>query len=603
MKGLYAAVGVAQDGALAPVLECDETLHDPSGGLTVAISGRIDGRSALAAACIAAGHPPRGENGIELVLSAYRAWGEDCPAHILGDYALVVWDASRAQLFCARDSAGVRPLFYVVTADGALRIATNASMLLEGMERKPDFTGLVDFLIGRGALLPKRTPICNLLRLPPGYALTFDRSGVRTRRYWSLSDPPKDRFATRDQSAEACHDALKVAIRDRVHGFARCGIQLSGGWDSGAIFVVWQALRARHTEWAEPWFYSYYGDCPESDERESIRALLARFPAEGEFVALEPISCIQQLERRISSLGMPEPASGWRYLERCAQAARSAGVTRVLNGEGGNEAFQSSVLRPLDLLRAGKFRDAYRQTQIWADEAETSLASFFWPFVIRPALTATLPAFVGASRAVKDKLNSRPRGFSHFSGRARELAFQLIAEAEARDRADLRGQALGSWDKRLVWDRWTRDLYPVPDFDSDGVAFTSPFLDRRVVESALAALDLECAAGSTRRLLAGAVEALTGVPFRGRHAQYNSYLERMLRSLLREAPGLFDAPALTDLGLLHPSRLRELVRRFDAGESVNLGGIFRLISAEIWARCCLDGAKDHSIRRGCAIYT
>src|SRR5688572_23497693 len=33
-----------------------------------------------------------------LILAAYQRWGQDCPRHLLGDFAMVVWDASRREL-------------------------------------------------------------------------------------------------------------------------------------------------------------------------------------------------------------------------------------------------------------------------------------------------------------------------------------------------------------------------------------------------------------------------------------------------------------------------------------------------------------------------
>jgi hypothetical protein len=42
---------------------------------------------------------------VELILRAYLTWGESCLEHLLGDFAFVIWDASRQLLRC-----GARPL-------------------------------------------------------------------------------------------------------------------------------------------------------------------------------------------------------------------------------------------------------------------------------------------------------------------------------------------------------------------------------------------------------------------------------------------------------------------------------------------------------------
>src|SRR5512138_1174197 len=74
----------------------------------VALDGWIDNREELAA-----------ELGItknawdaEVLTGAFATWGEECFAHILGDFAAVIVDTARAQVFCARDPFAMKPLYY-----------------------------------------------------------------------------------------------------------------------------------------------------------------------------------------------------------------------------------------------------------------------------------------------------------------------------------------------------------------------------------------------------------------------------------------------------------------------------------------------------------
>jgi asparagine synthase (glutamine-hydrolysing) len=48
----------------------------------------------------------------ELILSAYKKWGDGCAEHLLGDFAFAVWDTLQQKLFCARDHFGVKPFYY-----------------------------------------------------------------------------------------------------------------------------------------------------------------------------------------------------------------------------------------------------------------------------------------------------------------------------------------------------------------------------------------------------------------------------------------------------------------------------------------------------------
>jgi asparagine synthetase B (glutamine-hydrolysing) len=564
------------DFAGAPVAHLASTpsqpIHDPQAGSVLAIDGRIDGVRICGTQI----------DGAKEVLRAYQAWGESCPVHILGDFAFAIWDHTQQRLFVARDTGGVRPLFFAVLPDGSFRFATNAPQILDHSDvpRTIDQAGLVDFLISRSALLSGRTPWNSVQRLQPGQALTFDRAGLHVSRYWSVHETPAERFAKPADAVAACSAALQAAIRDRVQGPRRAGISLSGGWDSGAVFAIWQWMRAGDPSLAEPWFYTYYGDSAEADERAAVGDLLRCWPASGEFVHLDASCGLDGLEQHCAQLGMPEPASGWRWVAQCAAAARNAGVSSMLAGEAGNEVFQSSILRPADLLRSGRIREAYRQAQAWGRDAETSIQSFLWPFVLRQALAAAFPAIRGAARS------KRPAHFAYLTDSSRELAMDMMSQANARNQSHRAGRTMASWDKRVALERWCADLFPMPvGPELEGVALSTPFLDRRVVTTALAALDSECAAGSTRQLLASTVEFTTGQPFHGRHAHYTELLDKMLRRASEKGDSLFRASTLVELGVVDPNRLKILVDGFRAAKAPPLGILWRLVSAEAWARC------------------
>ena len=48
----------------------------------------------------------------EIILHAYRRWGERCVEHISGMFAFALWDEKEQRLFCARDHFGIKPLYY-----------------------------------------------------------------------------------------------------------------------------------------------------------------------------------------------------------------------------------------------------------------------------------------------------------------------------------------------------------------------------------------------------------------------------------------------------------------------------------------------------------
>src|SRR5256885_4659979 len=88
---------------------------------------------------------------------AYRRHGADAPGALRDDFALVVWDASRARGLLARDPLGIGAVF-VATTGGALAFATELRTLLRLLPSRPAPDELaVTHWIARGSEAPGHT--------------------------------------------------------------------------------------------------------------------------------------------------------------------------------------------------------------------------------------------------------------------------------------------------------------------------------------------------------------------------------------------------------------------------------------------------------------
>src|SRR2546422_8204527 len=80
------------------------------GALVAALSGRVDNAPELHRTLTAAGFPPASPRDADVIVAAVKAFGADAPNRMRGSFAGIVTDG-RA-LWCFRDHAGFRPLFY-----------------------------------------------------------------------------------------------------------------------------------------------------------------------------------------------------------------------------------------------------------------------------------------------------------------------------------------------------------------------------------------------------------------------------------------------------------------------------------------------------------
>lgn len=115
--------------------------------------------------------------------------GGDCPDHLLGDFAFIIWDAAEQRLFGARDLAGVRPFYYHLSAK-RLYVASDmlALMALPDMPKTLDDTYVAERYFT--PLIYPEPPIeatiyAAVRCLPPAHAMVVNADTCRLWQWWS----------------------------------------------------------------------------------------------------------------------------------------------------------------------------------------------------------------------------------------------------------------------------------------------------------------------------------------------------------------------------------------------------------------------------------
>ena len=180
------------------------------------------------------GHRFATRSDTEVILEAYREYGEDCVNHFNGQWAFAIWDTAQRKMFLSRDRLGVRPLFYT-QASNCFLFASEIKALLAcpDVPAELDLRGL-DQIFTFWATLPPRTSFQNILQLPPGHSLTIEDGKIHIKPYWSLSYAPDESLGYQDEDrlADELLDLLQDATRIRLRSDVPVGAYLSGGIDS-----------------------------------------------------------------------------------------------------------------------------------------------------------------------------------------------------------------------------------------------------------------------------------------------------------------------------------------------------------------------------------
>ncbi|MGM9680448.1 MAG: asparagine synthase (glutamine-hydrolyzing) [Eubacteriales bacterium] len=174
----------------------------------------------------------------EAVLYAYLHWGEDCPSHLNGIFAFLIYDHQSRELLAVRDRLGVKPLYYARLSDGGWLFASEIKGILAhgGIPAVVDRQGLWQLLFLTPTTLPGTTVYKGISQLEPGKRMKIGPNGVKTDRYWSLraekcTDSPAE-------AAEKVRAILSDAVRRQICSDVPLCTFLSGGLDSSVITAL-----------------------------------------------------------------------------------------------------------------------------------------------------------------------------------------------------------------------------------------------------------------------------------------------------------------------------------------------------------------------------
>ena len=118
------------------------------GNLVVTFNGEIYNYRELGRELVRCEHSFRSQSDTEVLLAAYRQYGNAMVQRLRGMYAFAIWDNCRQTLFLARDPFGIKPLYYC-DEGGTVRFASQVKALAagNGVRLTPDPAGHAGFFI------------------------------------------------------------------------------------------------------------------------------------------------------------------------------------------------------------------------------------------------------------------------------------------------------------------------------------------------------------------------------------------------------------------------------------------------------------------------
>ncbi|HEX5001805.1 MAG TPA: asparagine synthase (glutamine-hydrolyzing) [Bacteroidia bacterium] len=270
----------------------------------------------------------------EVILAAYKKWGESFVNRLNGMFAFAIFDAEKQELFLSRDRLGIKPLYYYTIGDTFLFSSEIRSLLASGLVPRSINTGaLTDYFSYQTVHAPE-TLVKDVLMLMPGHSMKVTLNGKTITKYWGLTENVSNESKGKSY-AEVCEDVrtlLTASVNRRLVSDVPFGAFLSGGIDSSAVVGLMSQQMSRPVK-----TFNIAFDEGAFSEAVYARKIAERFATEHHEFRLTPGDFLNYLPDALMALDHPsgDGPNSWIV----SKITRENGITMALSGLGGDELF------------------------------------------------------------------------------------------------------------------------------------------------------------------------------------------------------------------------------------------------------------------------
>lgn len=230
------------------IIDLSPTGHQPmteaTGTIHIAFNGEIYNYRDLRDELLRDGFEFRSRSDTEVILNAYRKWGDAFVEKLNGMFAIALYDETRGELFLARDRAGEKPLFVWRTQNRVVFASELKAMFaFAEFPRRIDIEALEHYFaygyVPRGLCI-----LDGVEKIAPGHIAELNvNSGAWSVRAWWDLPAPESNHGDEVALEHELESLLEDAVRRQLVADVPVAVLLSGGVDSSVITAM--AARAR----------------------------------------------------------------------------------------------------------------------------------------------------------------------------------------------------------------------------------------------------------------------------------------------------------------------------------------------------------------------
>lgn len=352
-----------------------QPMHSDDNGLSIVFNGEIYNYVELREELRGYGFRFSTDSDTEVLLCAWRHWGQACLEKLTGMFAFAVLDRRSSKLTCVRDAFGVKPLFYKCVGEefifaseiGALRKLSSQSDSLN-VQRA------YDYLVHGDYDSAGQTFFTDIHSLKPGHLLSLNlRDGMvsEPQLWWrpSIIERPLVNFS---DAADELRELFLKSVRLHMRSDVPIAAALSGGIDSSAIVCAMRYVAPDQSISS----FSYIAEGHSSSEEQWVDLVNSHVGAIPYKIIANAQELLRDLPDMISAQGEPFGSSSIYAQYRVCQYANSNGFKVLLEGQGADEILGGYIGYPgqrvRSLLEKGDYARAWEFFNSWAQWPDRS---------------------------------------------------------------------------------------------------------------------------------------------------------------------------------------------------------------------------------------
>ena len=275
----------------------------------------------------------------EVILAGYDKWGLNCLERFNGMWSFALYDIVKKNIFMSRDRFGVKPLYYLDTADNFI-FGSEIKQLLACIEG-PVYANtkiLIESMLTHVDNHTRETYFENVFSLDPGHYILYDlrTNNYTIDKYYTLNQDKSILSRSLLENTNIFRELFKSAVSLRLRSDVTVGTCLSGGVDSSCISILGALENSKKTG------KKFIGIHAESSEENTNESKFAQIVSEIGNIDLHRITptiedFIQNVDELVYTQEEPFGGPSLFMSYNVFLKAKQLGSTVMLNGQGADE--------------------------------------------------------------------------------------------------------------------------------------------------------------------------------------------------------------------------------------------------------------------------